>query len=344
MEISNSNIINNNVNNNVNNNNVNNNFINNNINNNVINTNNVINNYPLSTINPYLKTENFKDKHVIITGSAGAIGSSVLIKLLQCGSKVVGFYHKTIPNSSQLIPYINNKSLIFLQLDFEKVSLKITEKFKEAITFLGGILDILIFCHGKYFKGDFRTARTLDLDQNYKINVRANFHFLSLAVPFLKITRGNVVMMSSMESKIVENGNFLHALAKSMINSLIQNSALELASFGIRINGVAPSFVESDFRNKTLTDNTARIYLQQMKGYHLLNKQFQTPDEIANIIIFLASKEAEFMTGEIIYIDSGYELNHDTSFMQKYKIPIQNKNNNKNHQYQGSYIINNNNK
>ena len=334
MENSKSNIINNN------------NVINNNINNNIINTNNVINNYSLSTINPYLKSDNFKDKHVIITGSAGAIGSSVLIKLLQCGSKVVAFYHKTIPNSSQIIPYINNKSVIFIQLDFEKVSLKITEKFKEAITFLGGILDILIFCHGKYFKGDFRTVRTLDLDQNYKINVRANFHFLSLAVPFLKMTKGNVVMLSAMESKIVENGNFLHALAKSMINSLIQNSALELASFGIRINGVAPSFVESDFRNKSLTDNMARIYLQQMKGYHLLNKQFQTPDEIANIIIFLASKEAEFMTGEIVYIDSGYELNHDTSFMQKHKIPNQNKDNNKdnnkNNQYYGSNIINNN--
>ncbi len=314
-------------------------------NNNINNINYITNNNSLSSLNPFLKSENFKDKHVIITGSTGAIGSSVLFKLLQCGSKIVAFYHKTIPNNPQLTPYINSKSLIFIQLDFEKISVKITDKFKEAITYLGGILDILIFCHGKYIKGDFRSVLTADLDKNFKINVRANFHFLSLAVPFLKITKGNVVMISSMESKIVERGDFLHALGKSMINSLIQNSALELASFGIRINGVAPSFVESDFRNEAMTANWNRIYLQQMKGYHLLNQNFATPDEIADVIIFLASKEADFMTGEIVSIDSGYELNHDTSFMQKYEIPTpKSKDNNKINQYDGSNInINNNN-
>ncbi len=54
--------------------------------------------------------------------------------------------------------------------------------------------------------------KIISFDDNLKINVRANFYFLSLSVPFLKITKGNVAMISSVETKIVERGDFLHAL------------------------------------------------------------------------------------------------------------------------------------
>ena len=162
--------------------------------------------------------------------------------------------------------------------------------------------------------------KTISFDNNLKINVRANFYFLSLAIPFLKITKGNVVMISSVETKIVERGDFLHALGKSMINSLVQNSALELASYGIRINAVAPSFVESGFRKDAMSEIKNNKYLEQMKGFHLLNQKLTKPEEIADVILFLASNDAIFMTGEIINVDCGYELNHDLSFLQKDEI------------------------
>ena len=273
-----------------------------------------------SSLNHYMKSKSFKDKHIIITGGTGAIGSCVLYDLLQCGSKIVAFYHKSIPSNPKLNSYINSKKLIFIQCDFENISSKLTDKFKEAITLLEGILDILIFCHGKFFQGDIRSVKTINFDDNLKINVRANFHFLSLAVPFLKITKGNVVMISSIETKIVERGDFLHALGKSMINSLVQNSALELASYGIRINAVAPSFVESGFRKDAMSEIKNNKYLEQMRGFHLLNQKLTTPEEIADVILFLASNDAIFMTGEIINVDCGYELNHDLSFLQKDEI------------------------
>jgi len=273
-----------------------------------------------SSLNYYIKAKSFKDKHIIITGGTGAIGSCVLYNLLQCGSKIVAFYHKTIPSNPILNPFITSKKLIFIQIDFDIISSKLTDKFKEAMAFLEGILDILIFCHGKFFQGDFRSIKTINFDHNLKINVRANFHFLSLAIPFLKITKGNVVMISSMETKIVEKGDFLHALGKSMINSLVQNSALELASYGIRINAVAPSFVVSGFRNDAMSEIKNNKYLEQMKGFHLLNQKLSTPEEIANVILFLASSDAAFMTGEIISVDCGFELNHDLSFLQKDEI------------------------
>ena len=275
------------------------------------------NNRELNSLRNYIKSGYFKDKNIIITGSTGAIGSEVLYKLLKCGSKIVAFYNESIPNTKELLEYINTSKLKFIQLDFEKISTKLNDKFTEAITILGGILDILIFCHGKFLQGDFRNSNTTNFDKNIKINVRSNLHFLSLSIPFLKITKGNVVMISSIETKIVEKGDFLHALSKSMINSLVQNSALELVSYGIRINAVAPSFINSKYRKEALKNEMNKKYLNQMKGFNLLGKELINPGEVADTILFLASNEANFMTGEIINIDCGFELNHDTSFLYK---------------------------
>ena len=275
------------------------------------------NNKELNSLRNYIKSGYFKDKNIIITESTGAIGSEVLYKLLKCGSKIVAFYNESIPNLKELSEYINTSKLKFIQLDFEKISTKLNDKFTEAITILGGILDILIFCHGKFLQGDFRNSNTTNFDKNIIINVRSNLHFLSLSIPFLKITKGNVVMISSIETKIVEKGDFLHALSKSMINSLVQNSALELASYGIRINAVAPSFINSKYRKEALKNEMNKKYLNQMKGFNLLGKELINPGEVADTILFLASNEANFITGEIINIDCGFELNHDTSFLYK---------------------------
>ena len=76
---------------------------------------------------------------------------------------------------------------------------------------LEGKLDILICCHGKFFEGNVIDTRPEDFDENININVRANFQLLSLSVPFLKMSKGNAVMISSVDTKIVEKAGFLHA-------------------------------------------------------------------------------------------------------------------------------------
>lgn len=269
-----------------------------------------------STIKNYLKSRIFQNKNIIITGATGAIGSEVLRKLLLCGAKILGLVHNMNKINPDLNNYVKNEQLKYIQLDLSDKE-RITEKFKESLFFLKGKLDILIMCHGKFYGGDVRKVKTEKFDENLNINVRANFHLLSLSVPFLKMTKGNVVMISSMETKITEKGSFLHALSKSMINSLVENSALELASFGIRINAVSPSYVKSNYRvTSIMRENDNEEYLNQMKEYSLLEKRMSGPEEISDSILFLASNEANFMTGEIMTVDCGFELNHDLSFQQ----------------------------
>ena len=265
-------------------------------------------------IRDYLKSNTFYNKNVIVTGATGAIGSVVIKKLLDCGAKIVGFIHDQSKNDDYFEKYIKTNQLKFLICDL-KLKQNITDQFKEAMHHFKGRLDILICCHGKFFGGNVIDTPADDFDESININVRANFQLLSLSVPFLKVSKGNVVMISSVEAKIVEKGDFLHALNKSMVNSLVQNSALELASFGVRVNAVAPSFVNSNYRAGVMNNNEQ--YLEMMKDYCLLNKTNIEPEDVANSILFLASDEAGFMTGEIITIDNGFELNHDLSFSEE---------------------------
>ena len=99
-----------------------------------------------------------------------------------------------------------------------------------------------------------------------------------------------------------------------MINSLIENAALELASFGVRVNGVALGTVNSEYRKNSFRENNEN-YLDMMKKFNLLEKKNLEPENVAESILFLASEDAGFMTGEIMTIDNGFGLNHDLSFL-----------------------------
>ena len=224
-----------------------------------------------NSMKSYLKSNTFLNKNIIVTGACGAIGSRVIEKLLECGAKVIGFIHNQNSFNDKISGYIKKNKLKLIKTEL-KYGQQVTEHFKEAMIELKGRLDILICCHGKYFAGNVIDTDADDFDDNININVRANFQLLSLSVPFLKISKGNVVMISSVDTKIVEKGDFLHALNKSMINSLVQNSALELASFGVRINAVAPSFVNSNFRVDST--NPKVMYLADIvsSGYIESNK------------------------------------------------------------------------
>ena len=257
--------------------------------------------------------ELFKDKNIIITGATGAIGTQVTKRFLEYGANVVGLIHDLNKINPDFEEYEQNGKLKYIVVEL-KFGKNITENFKQAMLFLKGSLDILICCHGKYFEGNVTDTDVEEFDQNININVKANFHLLSLSVPFLKITKGNIIMISSVTSKIVEKGDFLQALNKNMINSLIENAALELASFGVRVNGVALGTVNSEYRKNSFRENNEN-YLDMMKKFNLLEKKNLEPENVAESILFLASEDAGFMTGEIMTIDNGFGLNHDLSFL-----------------------------
>ena len=164
-----------------------------------------------------------------------------------------------------------------------------------------------------------------NFDKIMNLNVRSVFHILSISVPFLKLTKGNCVILSSIESFIPKNQGFLNTTSKAMINSLVQNSALELSSFGVRINAVAPSMIKKEEEKKDISDfdsNFGKIWgggindkpVNKDSDMFPLGKKLVEKENVVDTILFLASDEASFITGEIIQNDNGYSINHSMSY------------------------------
>ena len=277
----------------------------------------------MDSTNYFLSSDNncFKDKHIIITGATGGIGSILTETLYNLGASLLLISHneEKLKSKFHTLLFSRPQNIISHQPLYEIIDLEnpkqITLQFPSIMKKLKGRLDILIMCHGKYSISLIKTCSVLQFDTMMNINVRSVFHLLSLSTPFLKITKGNVVIVSSLESKVQSKFGPLNTITKSMINSLVQCSALELSSFGIRINAVAPGITNTLHRlSQKFKESDNEEFMKTSGHLFLLNKKVLQPDNIVDTILLLASEDAGFITGEIIVNDNGYSLNHDLSY------------------------------
>ena len=267
----------------------------------------------------YYKFENpeyYKDKGVIVTGATGGIGSLLTSTLIEFGARVVAVVKNEKKLRKKFNTNLNNGSLKYEILDFKEETDYIGI-FSNIMTKLGGKLDVMFLCNGQFYQGELIETSLKDYDNIININSRSVMTMISLATPFLKYTKGNIVVISSLESFIPVKKSFLNTTSKCIVNSLIQNSALELASFGIRVNGVAPGITNTDFRLEEFyepKEKNHNIYMKKNGFKNLLSQSIIQPDEVVDVMLFLGCEDAGFVTGEIIKIDSGYSLNHDCAF------------------------------
>ncbi len=300
-----------------------------------------------STLN-FFKIENnyYKNKNIIITGATSPVGISLVETLISLGANLLLISHdesklqKTFSHllesdidnnneeeenenqsqSNNNNSSIKNKNLIQYEIiDLENAK-EINEKYPLCLKKLKAKLDILLICHGINYYSKIKECTIENFDKIINLNVRSVFHILSLSVPFLKLTKGNCVILSSLESFIPKNQGFLNTTSKAMINSLVQNSALELSSFGVRINAVAPSKIKKEEKKdeNNFDNNFGMIWggsgnnnTVNEGGVYPLSKKLIEKNNVADTILFLASDEASFITGEIIQNDNGFSINHD---------------------------------
>ena len=304
-----------------------------------------------STLN-FFKIENnyYKNKNIIITGATSPVGISLVETLISLGANLLLISHdesklqntfshllesdidnnneeeenenQSQSNNNNNSSIKNNNLIQYEIIDLENAK-EINEKYPLCLKKLKAKLDILLICHGINYYSKIKECTIENFDKIINLNVRSVFHILSLSVPFLKLTKGNCVILSSLESFIPKNQGFLNTTSKAMINSLVQNSALELSSFGVRINAVAPSKIKKEEKKdeNNFDNNFGMIWggsgnnnTVNEGGVYPLSKKLIEKNNVADTILFLASDEASFITGEIIQNDNGFSINHDLSF------------------------------
>ena len=267
----------------------------------------------------YYKNENphyYKDKGIIITGATGGIGQLLTTTLIELGARVIAVVKNEKKLKELFGSNIENGTLQYQIFDFGR-EIDYRQFFSEIMMKLGGKLDVMFLCHGEFSHGDIMDTTIREFDELLIVNSRSVIAMISLATPFLKYTKGNIVVISSLESFIPVKNSFLNATSKCIVNSIIQNSALELASFGIRVNGIAPGITNTNFRLEDFEEPKEKnhsMYMKKKAYNNLISQSLIQPDEVVDVMLFLGSDDAGFVTGEIIKVDSGYSLNHSKSF------------------------------
>jgi NAD(P)-dependent dehydrogenase (short-subunit alcohol dehydrogenase family) len=175
---------------------------------------------------------------------------------------------------------------------------------EEAVERFGG-LDVLVNAAGIISNGTVETTPLEDWDAMMNVNLRSVFQLMQLAVPHLERRPGNVVNVSSVTGLRAFPGVLAYCVSKAGVDQLTRCAALELAPKGIRVNAVNPGVVVTNIhRRGGMADDSYAAFLEHSKKTHPLGR-VGAAEEVAELILFLASDRAAWITGATHSIDGG---------------------------------------
>jgi NAD(P)-dependent dehydrogenase (short-subunit alcohol dehydrogenase family) len=239
-----------------------------------------------------------------VTGASSGIGRASAELFLRHGASVALVGRRKNALDEVARPDAGNSFTIVADLSDEKE----TERaITESIDKLGG-LDVLVNAAGILKSGRIEDTSLELWDEMMNINLRSIFHLMRLSVPHLEKTRGNIVNVSSVTGPRSFPGVLAYCVSKAGLDQLTRCAALELAAMGIRVNAVNPGVVVSGLhRSGGMNEDAYAAFLEHSKTTHPLGR-VGTADEIADLIFFLASGRAGWITGATVSIDGGRAL------------------------------------
>jgi NAD(P)-dependent dehydrogenase (short-subunit alcohol dehydrogenase family) len=178
---------------------------------------------------------------------------------------------------------------------------------RAALDAFGG-LSAIVNAAGIIASGTIESTGDVAWDQMIDINLRAPFRLMRAAVPALTASRGAIVNVSSVTGLRAFPGVLAYCVSKAGLDQLTRCAALELATTGVRVNAVNPGVVVTNLHRRSgMAEDNYAAFLERSKETHPLGRAGQA-EEIAELIAFLASDRAGWITGETISIDGGRHL------------------------------------
>jgi NAD(P)-dependent dehydrogenase (short-subunit alcohol dehydrogenase family) len=175
---------------------------------------------------------------------------------------------------------------------------------KHGLEVFGGI-DILVNAAGHLSNGTIENTSLESWDDMMNVNVRAVFQLMQKALPSLIERRGNIVNVSSVTGLRAFPGVLAYCVSKAALDQLTRCASLELAAKGVRVNAVNPGVVVTQIHKRGgMNDDAYAAFLEHSKTTHPLGRTGR-PEEVADLILFLASDQASWITGATYSIDGG---------------------------------------
>lgn len=239
-----------------------------------------------------------KDKVVIVSGAGAGIGAATAKKFLDNGSKVV-LSDLKVENVAPVAEGYDESQYLLLVADVSKEEdiKKLVSKTLEHF----GQIDVLVNNAGVYGESEFTDTSTDEWNRLIGVDLNSVYFTCREIIPHLKKTRGCVVNVSSLSGLGGESGHPIYNTVKGGVTNLTRSLAVNYGKFGVRVNAVCPTFVNTLLTKEMLkNERTVSKVLDRIP----LNR-IAEPEDVAKAIYFLASDEASFISGVNLPVDGG---------------------------------------
>jgi NAD(P)-dependent dehydrogenase (short-subunit alcohol dehydrogenase family) len=244
---------------------------------------------------------------VMVTGSTSGIGRATARRFAADGAHVItcGRNSSGLAEVEQEIRSQGGTSFS-LAVDVT-VESEVQHAFETAIKQTGR-LDVLVNAAGHISNGSIEDTSLPAWDAMMNVNLRSVFYLMQLAAPHLIKTGGNIVNVSSVTGLRSFPGVLAYCVSKAGVDQLTRCAALELAAKGVRVNAVNPGVVITEIHKRGgMSEEAYENFLERSKTTHPLGRVGEAA-EIAELIFFLASDKASWITGATYSIDGGRAL------------------------------------
>ncbi len=251
-------------------------------------------------------TLSLEGKTALVTGGSRGIGAATVRLFVRAGAKVVFNYRQAAAEAEKLVTECGPANCHAVQADLTGTAT--VEALVKATVERFGALDVLVGNHGIWPPIDVPIDAMPDQQwlTTVAVNLDSIFALVKHSVAQMKRQQqgGRIVLVSSTAGQRGEAGHADYAATKGALISMVKGLSTELAPFGIRVNCVAPGWVETDMSADALQDSqrSQRIFATIPLG------RVGTPEEVAGPILFLCSHYAGFITGEVFNVNGGAVL------------------------------------
>ncbi|HTX17366.1 MAG TPA: 3-oxoacyl-[acyl-carrier-protein] reductase [Bacteroidota bacterium] len=250
-----------------------------------------------------MTTPHLNQKVALVTGAARGIGRAIVLALADAGADVAFTYRNSTEAAESLGAELRAKGRreVGFQSDAADPAQAVEIVQKVVQTF--GRLDILVNNAGITKDGLLMRMSEADWDAVLDTNLKSVFSYTKAACrQMMSQQSGKIVNISSVVGIMGNAGQSNYAASKAGIIGFTKSIAKELASRNIQANVVAPGFVETDMTGK-LNDKQKEAILAEIPL-----KRIATPEEIAGVVRFLASSDADYITGQVLCVDGGMAI------------------------------------
>jgi 3-oxoacyl-[acyl-carrier protein] reductase len=245
-----------------------------------------------------------QDRTALVTGGSRGIGRAIVTALAAAGAKVAFVYRGAKEAADSLAKEIADAGGTALALQGDVGDPATGPRCVGEVLEKWGRLDILVNNAGVIRDGLFVRMDADAWNQVIQTNLNGTYHFCRAAIEAMALRQrfGRIVNVSSVAATYVNAGQTNYAASKGAVNSFTKALAVEVAGRNVTVNAVAPGFIDTDMSEAVR--NKAGDVIKKM----IPMKRIGKPDDIAQVVLFLVSPAAAYVTGQVITVDGGLSL------------------------------------